>query len=317
MTEHDPNQTPPEPAVTAAAAQAAVPEPPAAEPATAPEAPSTPRQGRMALGLVAVAILALAVGEVFLFRAQLGTEGQSARITQLSTRIGALRDRVASLEQKLATVATEAKRPAQAAPAPALPADLAARIGKIESSVAALSTTTLADHAAVTKLRQQSGDLPALAAKAKTLALIAQASLNLQNGVPLGNIPGAPAALAAYATAKPPTLAGLKSSFPAYAEAATRAAGDTAPQGGFWQRAKARVESLVTVRHGNKVLVGSLAEGVLGKARAALARDDLKSALADLATLPPNAAAAMKPWTDKAGGLLAARTALAGMAEKA
>ena len=317
MTEHDPNQTPTAPSANSEPAPATAPEPQAAEPAAVPDATRAPRHGRSAFGLVAVAILALAVGEVFLFRAQLGAEGQSARIAQLSTRISALRDRVASLEQKVTTVAAEAKKPAQAAPAPALPADLATRIGKIESSIAALSTTTLADHATVTKLRQQSGDLPALAAKAKTLALIAQASLNLQNGLPLGNIPGAPAALAAYATAKPPTLAGLKSSFPTYAEAATRTAGDAAPRGGFWQRAKARVESLVTVRRGNKVLVGSLAEGILGKARTALARNDLKAALADLATLPPNAAAAMKPWTDKAGGLLAARTALAGMAEKA
>ncbi|WP_287799758.1 hypothetical protein [Acidiphilium sp.] len=317
MTEHDPNQTPTAPSATGEPALAAAPEPQAADPATAQAATDVPRHRRTALGLVTVAILALAVGEVFLLRAQFDAAGQSARIAQLSTRIGALRNRVASLEQKLTTVAAEAKKPVPAEPAPALPADLAARIGKIESSIAALSTTTLADHAAVTRLRQQSGDLPALAAKAKTLALIAQASLNLQNGLPLGNIPGAPAALAAYATAKPPTLAGLKASFPTYAEAATHAAGDAAPQGGFWQRTKARVESLVTVRHGDKVLIGSLAEGILGQARAALGRDDLKATLAVLAKLPPDAATAMKPWTEKASGLLAARTALAGMAEKA
>ncbi|WP_174502818.1 COG4223 family protein [Acidiphilium sp. C61] len=316
MSEHDPNHTPPEFSATADPAPAAAPEPQAAEPAAAPDAAASPRNQRKAIGLAAVAILLLAGGELFLLRAQLGAAGQSARIDQLSTRIGALRGRVATLEQKLASVAAAENKPAPATPAPALPADLAARIGKIETSIAALSTTTLADHAAVTRLRQQSGDLPALVTKAKTLALLAQASLNLQNGLPLGEIPGAPAALAIYATAKPPTLAGLKASFATYAGAASDAAGDAAQQGGFWQRATARVESLVTLRHGDTVLVGSPAEGVLGKARTALARDDLGTAVNDLAKLPPKAATAMKPWTDEAAGLLAARTALAAMAEK-
>ncbi len=317
MSEHDPNHTPPESSATADPAPAPAPEPQAAEPAATPDAAGASRHRRKAIGLVAVAILLLAGGELFLFRAQLGAAGQSARIDQLSTRLGALRDRVAALEQKLASVATAADKPAPAAPAPALPADLAARIGRIETSIAALSTTTLADHAAVTRLRQQSGDLPALVTKAKTLALIAQASLNLQNGLPLGEIPGAPAALAVYAAAKPPTLAGLKASFATYAVAAAREAGDAAAQGGFWQQATARVESLVTLRHGDKVLVGSLAEGILGKARAALARDDLGAAVNDLAKLPPKAASAMKPWTNEATGLIAARAALAAMAEKA
>lgn len=311
-TEHD---TVPETEAEVPAASATEPEPP-------------PRRGHVMTGIVIVALLLLAGGEAFLFNAQSGITGQGTEVANLTDQIDTLRGRVSALdgqikglESKIAELASRpvpqpvAPKPAPA-PAPSVPPEVASKIAAMQASIASLSTTALADHATITTLKQQGADLPKLVARAQKLARIAQASLDLQNGQPLGSIPDAPPALTRYATTKPPTLSGLKASFARYADAAAHAGGDTAPHGGFWQNVKGRIESLVTVRHKNKVLIGSNAAGTLSDARAALDRDDLAGAIAALEKLPDAAANAMRPWTGKAKHLLAARAALAQMAEK-
>lgn len=311
MSEHDPLPNEPAP-----------PEFPA-EPVAAPavSAPARRRSSNATLWMVFSAIVAvlLAGGETFLFRAQSGLQDQSRRITTLESRVDALRSRVTALDRRLKILAA---RPLPKPPAPKvtveqkIPAALTAKLDAMQANVAALSTTSVTDHAAVATLQSNAASLSKLTAKAQALARIAQASLALQNGEALGPIPNAPAALARFATKKPPTLGALKSSFPTYADKAARAGGAVAADGGFWRKLRIRAESLVTVRHGAKVLVGSRAEGVLAVARRDLDDDDLAAAVAALKTLPPAARSAMAPWMKKAARLLAARAALARMAEQ-
>lgn len=298
------------------------------EPVADREAAAAPQRSRLVPGIVIAVLVILAAGEAWLFKAQTGMTDQGTQVANVTDQVDTLRGRLSALDSKITNLESKvtdlanrpvpqpAKPAATPAPAPSVPPDLASKIAAMQASIESLSTTTLADHATITTLQQQGADLPKLAARAQTLARIAQASLDLQNGQPLGTIPGAPAALARYATAKPPTLTGLKASFPQYAEAAARAGGDTAPHGGFWENVKGRIESMVTVRHKDQVLVGSSAAGTLSNARTALDRDDLAGAVTALKKLPPAAAAAMQPWSDKAAHLLAARAALAQMAEK-
>ena len=311
MSEHDTLSTEPAP-----------PEPPIeraeALPVSGPAERRSSRTGLLIAVGVIVAVL-LAGGEAFLFHAQSGIPAQSRRIATLDSQVSALQSRVTSLNQRLKTLVA---RPQPKVPAPKVtveqkvPAAIGAKLAAMQASLAALSTATVADHAAVVTLQSSAAGLPKLVAKAQALARIAQASLALRNGDALGPIPNAPEALVRYADAKPPTLGSLKVSFPLYARKAARAGGVVAADGGFWRKLRFRVESLVTVRHGAKVLVGSRAEGVLATAQRDLGNDDLAATVVSLKTLPPGAQSAMAPWTRQAMHLLAARAALAGMAEQ-
>jgi hypothetical protein len=130
---------------------------------------------------------------------------------------------------------------------------------------------------------------------------------------PLGEIPGAPAALTRYAAAPPPTEAALRLAFPAAAEAAL-AADHPAASKPFGARIWAEVQDLITIRQGEHVLVGDPAAGVLAHAQTALDAGDLAGAAASVAGLSGPAAQAMAPWLGQVGGLLAARAALADLA---
>jgi hypothetical protein len=72
-----------------------------------------------------------------------------------------------------------------------------------------------------------------------------------------------------------------------------------------------------TVRRGDEVVLGDLAERPLEQARMALAAGEVEAALRHLEALPPGARQAMKDWTDQAEALLAARAALRQMAPRA
>lgn len=288
--------------------------------------PSHERRSKLPVIAGAIAFLLLAGGEAYLFQNRSGTQsavqGQSVRIAALDSQVATLRTKMAALDHRLTTLATrpEPKQVAAQSPvAPQIPAELETRIAAMQANLAALSTASVADHAALVTLQGKAADLPKLVAKAQELARIAQASLALQNGDKLGPIASAPEALVRYADTRPPTLGALKSAFPAYAHKAVLASdGDNADagEGGFWQKLRARVESLVTVRRGTTVLVGGKAEGVLAAAQQSLDNDDLARALADLKTLPAPARSVMAPWIKNAADLLAARAALAAMAER-
>ncbi|MCW8307341.1 hypothetical protein AruPA_09870 [Acidiphilium sp. PA] len=293
---------------------------PAATPAATPE--RTDNRGPIVAGIVL--FLLLAAGEAWLFHAQGTASDQTGTIAALNQQVDSLKSEVATLQSRLETINTKvaglANRPAPAPPAPQvkvetkIPSALADQIKTMQAGIASLSTTALADHAALATLQTNAADLPKQVAKAQMLAQLAQASLALENGMPLGTIPNAPEALVRYATTAPPTLAGLKASFPGYAQKAAVAGGDVAASGGFWQRVKGRVESMVTIRHNARVLVGSRAAGILGAAQTDLDHNNLTAALTALKPLPQGAAAVMAPWITRANHLVAARTALATMA---
>jgi hypothetical protein len=73
----------------------------------------------------------------------------------------------------------------------------------------------------------------------------------------------------------------------------------------------------VTVREGDRVIVGDPAAGVVARARQALNAGDLQGAVDVLHSLSGPAAEAFAAWKAKAKSLLEARAALASMAAQA
>ncbi len=197
--------------------------------------------------------------------------------------------------------------------------------GRLQAQEAALSSKVDALQAQVGALSQQvgtvaraadgaAGTLGAVQQKTTRLAQLAAARAALDEGKPLGPIQDAPPALARFATTPPPTLAHLRLTFPAAAQAAadaSRPADDA--KAGFWQRVQGQAESLVTIRRGDHVVVGDPSAGVLERARAALDAGDLAGAVAAVNTLSGAAAAPLAAWKAEAQSLLDARAALAAL----
>jgi hypothetical protein len=152
-----------------------------------------------------------------------------------------------------------------------------------------------------------------LASGAERLARLQAASVALSIGRPTGQIPGAPPALAHFATAAPPTEASLILAFPDAANATLKASEPQTAGQGFFQRLWTRIQSAVTVRDGTRVLVGDPAAGIVAAARERLAAGDLEGAVSTLGALTGAAADAMDDWRSRAAALVDARAALAGM----
>lgn len=147
-------------------------------------------------------------------------------------------------------------------------------------------------------------------------ALRAQAALAaLSAGQPLGAIQGAPPAVARFATEAPPTVESLRRSFPSAAHAALAASAPNNADQRFLDRVWQRAQSLVTVRQGERVLVGDPAAGIIARAQEAIDAGDVAGAVDALSKLSGPAADAVSGWLAQARALLAARSALLGMAE--
>jgi len=162
-----------------------------------------------------------------------------------------------------------------------------------------------------------SGQIAGITERAQRISRIQAASSALEAGQRLGDIPGAPSALAQFAYDAPPTEAGLRLSFNDAAEAAQRASqpaimDDQPLASRLWTRA----QQSVTVRQGDRVLVGDPVSGVLAHARQALDAGDMAGAIKVLNGLAGPAAAAMAEWVGQARSLLEARAALATMAAR-
>ncbi len=274
-----------------------------------------------------------------------GLEGQvrtlQPRLSQLEQRaapdLKPLESRIAALENK----------PAPAAPpAPDVNGAVAAAVGPLNQRMDALAKTNQTNEAALAakvdaavakldaagnqeqdaahqlvarvdglekKLAETEARATQQAAQAARALRAQQALTALESGKPLGDIPNAPAAAAKFATTKPPTEADLRFAFPA---AAARAADASKPAGAtmsIGERMLQHAESLVTVRQGDKVVVGTTAAQTLGVAREKLDAGDLAGAVAALDGLDPSAAQAMAPWRARAQSLLDARAALTAM----
>jgi hypothetical protein len=200
----------------------------------------------------------------------------------------ALEQRLAALENKPAPVIPDVAHDVQTA--------IAGANAEFNAKIASLDTKLQQDLARTTRLR------------AATAALDA--------GKPIGDLPGASAAVQRYATVAPPTEPALRQSFSTFATAAEKASQPTGEGQDFATRMWGRAQQLVTVRQGDKVLVGAPAAVTLAAARSKLDAGDLAGAVAALAPLDPPAAAAMAPWKRDAQALLDARAGLAAMAAK-
>jgi hypothetical protein len=252
---------------------------------------------------------------------QVGT--LEARVSRLEQRpspqpadLGPLSARVTALEQRPMPQATAAAPP----PPDLLP--LERRVAALEQRQPPDLTPLEARIAAVERAGQdaqaelshrQAADENRIAAIERTtrrMPLVQATSLALAAGEKLGDLPGAPPALARFADTAPPTEAALRLAFPQAARAAVAAAHPATDDQPLLARLWAQAQDLVTVRQGEHVLIGDPAAGVLERARAALDAGDLNAAATVVATLQGAAAQAMAPWLDQARALLAARAAL-------
>jgi hypothetical protein len=308
--------------------------------------PEPPARRNLLPWLTAAGFLILAIGLVLVWR---HPSVQTARLDALAEGLGALETRITRLEERpvpqppdlrplTARVTALEQRPAASQPGPpAQPADLAplaARVAALEQrqspSLAPLEARIAElEHRPVPSLAPleariaslESADRAAQAELSKRLAgseksaahtaRVQAASFALAAGQKLGDVQGAPPALARFAAAPPPTEAALRAAFAPAARAALDAAHPVAEGQPLMTRLWAQAQELVTIRQGDQVLVGDPTAGVLERARVAVEAGDLAAAVTALASLQGGAAAAMAGWLEQARALLEARAALA------
>ena len=269
-------------------------------------------------------------------------------LAQLEARLAAAEARpapptpnFAPLEAKIA--ALEARKPVDVAPLDARIAALETRkpvdLGPLEAQLGALATKQAAENASLAgkldaaggqlaaltprlnqieaQAKQAADGLAAVSQRAQRFARVQAAGVALEAGQRLGDIPGAPPALAKFATEAPPTEAGLRLSFNSAADAAQKASQPALTENRpLLDRMWTRAQQSVTVRQGDNVLVGDPIAGVIAHARQLLDAGDLAGALKALDGLAGPAKAAMADWTARAQSLLDARAAVAELAAR-
>ena len=259
-------------------------------------------------------------------------ERKPVDLAPLQARVAAVEDRkpvdLAPLQSRVATL--EDKKPVDLGPVEQRVNDLAnrqservgtlsGRLDQLSQQVAPLppkleQVATRLD-AVESQAKQGAASLDAIKQRAQAIGRLQAARTALEAGQRLGDIPGAPPALARFATEMPPTEAGLRLSFDAAAEAARRAsepayAADQKLLDRMWTRA----QQSLTVQQGERVVVGNPVNGVLEAARARLDAGDLAGAVKALDGLGGPAKAAMADWLERARALLEARAAIATLA---
>jgi hypothetical protein len=317
-----------------------------------PPPPPASKRRDMVPWLYGLGFVVLAGAMVYLWQnpANPAATGPSEDMQALSHQVETLESRIAQLEQRPAAVPTDLsplsarldaleRRPA-ADPAPlanrlalleqkasgdtqvagrvdALAGRLEALSGKDDSVQAELTRQIEAEGARIAALEKTSGQMSGIADRAGKLARIQAATTALAAGRPLGEIPGAPPALARYVAVAPPTEAALRLSYPAAERAALAVTSPETEGKPFLDRVLARAQDLVTVRQGDHVIIGDEGAGILARARTALMAGDLPAAAAAVADLHGAPAKAMADWLAQAQALLAARAALADLAAHA
>lgn len=218
---------------------------------------------------------------------------------------GAGQDQIAAVSSRIDGVAARQNQLGTTEQADVLKLGTAqqADIAKLNEQIASLTT----QMATVTKAGSA---IASLADRQARTARLQMANVSLQSGKPLGDIPGAPAALAQFATKAPPTEASLRLSFDAAANGAHAAGQPPKETTPFLTRMWDRAQSGLTVREGDRIIVGDAVSGVLEHSRHLLDAGDLPGAVAALDGLAGPAAAAMAPWRAQAQSLLDARAAL-------
>lgn len=239
---------------------------------------------------------------------------QDALASRLTAELGGLGGRIDALEPRLATAERQAGQVG----------GLADRAGALETRLAdaerqAGQVGGLVERASGLETRlaaaeRQAGQVAGLVDRAGRLARLQSAIAALDAGQKLGPLPDAPPALARFADAAPPTEAALRLSFPVAADAAHRASQPAITEDQpLLNRMWTRAQQVVTVRQGERVLLGDPIAGVLALARQRLDAGDLAGTVAALDGLAGPARAAMADWIGQARALLDARAALAQM----
>lgn len=169
----------------------------------------------------------------------------------------------------------------------------------------------------VAGLASSAGSLDATITRLNRMGRLQEASLALASGKPIGDLPGAPDALARFAHVAPPTDASLRLSFAGAQQAALAAPQPNVTEAPLIDRVWDRAQGLITVRRGNDIVVGNPSATVLEHAHIALEAGDLAGAIKALETLQGPPAQAMSEWLGSAKALLSARSALAEMTGQA
>ncbi len=221
------------------------------------------------------------------------------------------------LEGRIA--ALEGRPPVNLAPLTGRVDTLSGRVDAVTGRVDALGGREDALEPRVAATEQQgkqvAGQLGAVAERSQRISRVQAAMAALEAGQRLGDIPGAPPAVARFALDAPPTEQALRGSFDRAADAAQHAEQPAIMDNqSFGGRLWTRAQQAVTVRQGDHVVVGDPLAGVLGRARGLLDAGDLAGAVAAVDTLTGPPAAAMADWAGQAHGLLDARKALSGLA---
>ncbi len=235
------------------------------------------------------------------------------------------------IEQRLAALEQRANSPSEGASRSDLVA-LAGRVDQVTGREDALGTREQADVAGIAarldtldaklggldaKLGGEAklaGQIGGLADRQARTARLQAAASALNAGQALGDLPGAPPTVQRFAQTAPPTQASLRLSFDEAAQAAQLASQPAVEDKPFLDRFWARAQQSVTVRQGDRVLLGDPIAGVLEHSKQALEAGDLAGAVAVLDQLAGPAAAAMANWKANAQALLDARAALLNMA---
>jgi hypothetical protein len=213
-----------------------------------------------------------------------------------------------ALDQRLAKLEQTAVQAQQAA-------GQAQQAGDAAQKAQSSDTSALdALNARVAKLEQGVGQTEGAARDADRAARVTAAETALEAGQPLGDVPGAPPAIARFATVAPPTEGALRAAFPKVAEAARLASEPQTQDRSFFERLVARAQESVVVRQGDHVIVGDPAAGVLARAQDHVSAGDLKGAADVLGALRGPAANAVHDWVAQVRSLVEARAALAALA---
>lgn len=249
----------------------------------------------------------------------------SARLDALPAPDASLPDRVAALEQAAPpdTAALQARLDELSARIDALPAPTAgaapatAELQALRDQIAALQSGTAASDKAIAlaaeaeqRLAEARDAAAALTAATETAtaATLRQAAIGrigaaLETGVPyaaaLADLGEVPPVLADNAATGLPALTALQAAFPDAARRGLEAA-ITADMGASWTE---RVTNFLRTQTGARSLTpreGDDPDAILSRAEAALAKGDVAAALAEVATLPDPAKAAMADWTAQA-----------------
>ncbi len=303
---------------------------PEATPAVSTPSPHQPRRNPVPW-LYGIGFIILALAIVYLWQnttSPAEVTADAAELRNLDQRVTELAGHINQLEQRpVPDVGKISSRLDELSARIVNQAPLASRVDDLSGRIEALSTRSQTGLDAakqqldvvarrVSAFESTASGLGSLTGRLDQLVRLQQVSLALSSGRPLGDLPNAPEALERYAQIKPPTEADLRLRFPG-AEAAMLASmpsgqADVPFADRIWQRA----QGLVTVRRGDDVVVGNSSSTVLNQAQALLNAGDLSGAVGAVEALKVQPGSAMDDWLAQAKALLAARSSLAGLADK-